>query len=329
MKLVTERRELVTLDGLGVLLRGTFHKPRAGDSACQPGGKPVKPIGVVFLNSLSLPRAASGDSAVYWADSFADSGYPSFRFDLPGLGDTAGEIPVELLNFINAGKYGSITAAKMKELVTRFQLSGVVLVGHCAGAVSAIFAAAECTAECKGLVLLDPYFHLPQAVRPRLRRGLSDWALKSRFGGILSNVFDRLRDIRLYLRRNSPPQNANSPLLHCWKQLASTGLPVLLIKAPARKSQGTKPRVGEFDYLKYILELAGSRGQVAVELIEGTDHSFANRAGRVAIRQRTEVWLRSHLPLERSEAVTSSVSNLESNESNSSYNQYNLNCLQN
>jgi pimeloyl-ACP methyl ester carboxylesterase len=325
MKLATERRELITLDGLGVLLRGTFHKPSYPDA--QRNESPAMPVGVVFLNSLSLPRAATGDSAVYWADSFADSGYPSFRFDLPGLGDTAGEIPNELLKYINEGQYGSITAAKVKELCARFGLSGVVLVGHCAGTVSAIFAAAQCAAECKGLVLLDPYFHLPQAVRRKVRRGLSEWALKSRIGGMLSKVYDRLRNIRLFLLRNAPPQNANFPLLACWKKVASTGMPILLIKAPARKSHGIKPRVGEFDYLKYTLGLAGSRSQVAVELIEGTDHSFANRIGREAVRQRTEGWLRSHLALEQTAPVPLSTATPDADKNNTNYNQYNLNCL--
>jgi pimeloyl-ACP methyl ester carboxylesterase len=325
MNQAIERRELVTLDGQGVLLRGTFHKPQGNVSASGSGthGR----IGMVFLNSLSLPRASTGDSAVYWADSFASAGYPSFRFDLPGLGDTAGEIPNELLNFINAGKYGAITSAKMKELAGRFGLAGVVLIGHCAGAVSAIHAASACPGICKGLVLLDPYFYLPQAVRPKLRRGLSEWALHNKFGKILSNIYDRLRKARLLLMRNAPPQNANFALLSCWKQVASKGLPILIFKVPGRKTTGTKPRVGEFDYLKHVLEIAGSRSEVAVELIEGTDHSFANRAGRIAIRDKTETWLRSHLPLAQPEEDASQTLLSETDENKSHFPALNLDCL--
>lgn len=320
MNQAIERRELVTLDGQGVLLRGTFHKP-ASDADTR--GR----VGIVLLNSLSLPRAATGDSAVYWASAFADAGYPSFRFDLPGLGDTAGEIPNELLNFINAGEYGPITSAKVKELVGRFALAGVVLVGHCAGTVSALYAASGCSDECKGLILLDPYFHLPQAVRPKVRRGLSEWALHSRLGGLLGNVYDRLKSIRRYLKRNAPPQNANVRLLACWKKLAATGLPILLCKAPSRKATGTKPRVGEFDYLQHVLQLAGSRSQVVVELIEGTDHSFANRAGRLAVCQRAEAWLHSNLPLAEPEGVAAAVAIAEAETNNSSYTGYKLDCL--
>ena len=117
---------------VSVFVRGTFHQ-RSGNSLSRSGVSTRKPVGLVFLNSLSLPRAATGDSAVYWAESFANYGYPSFRLDLPGLGDTAGNIPTDVLSFINEGGYAPIAAAKMKELVEHFNLSGVVLVGHCAG----------------------------------------------------------------------------------------------------------------------------------------------------------------------------------------------------
>jgi alpha-beta hydrolase superfamily lysophospholipase len=321
-----EGRELITLDGFGVLLRGTFHRSRDGSAESNPNANTRNRIGIVFLNSLSLPRAAGGDSAVYWAESFAKAGYPSFRFDLPGLGDTAGDIPTELLNFINAGGYASIASTKVEELVERFGLSGVVLVGHCAGTVSAIYTAAACTAECKGLVLLDPYFHLPRAVRPMVRRGLSDWALRSHLGGILSNVYDRLRDFRLLLRGNAPPQNANFSLISRWREVASAGLPILLLKAPGRKAAGTKPRVGEFDYLKYVLELAGRKSRVGVELIEGTDHSFANSLGRAEVQERIGRWLNAHLPLIDREAVAVNALPSDVND-NKGYNSLHFDCL--
>jgi pimeloyl-ACP methyl ester carboxylesterase len=299
-----EGRELITLDGNGVQIRGTFHKPYGTGRDSDPNLSPPKGIGMVFLNSLSLPRTASGDSAVYWAESLAGRGYPSFRLDLPGLGDSPGDVSPELLNFINAGGYASITSAKIKELVERFGLSGVVIVGHCAGTVSAICAAAGCIEKCKGLVLMDPYFHLPQAVRAQVRRGLSDWALKNRLGAALSDIYDRLRDIVLILRRNRLPRNANFALLNHWREVAVTGLPILLLKAPARKASGTKPRVGEFDYLNHVLSLAGRNGNVVVELIQGTDHSFANVAGRGAVRRHIERWLASYLPLREQVSVT-------------------------
>ncbi|MGA7258730.1 MAG: alpha/beta fold hydrolase [Terracidiphilus sp.] len=287
-----EGRELITLRRLGPLVHGTYHRGNDKNSAIGD----EKRVGILFLNSLSLPRAATGDSYVYWADCFADSGYPSFRIDLPGLGDSDGNLPQDLLVFINSGGFASVAAQKARELVETFNLSGVIIVGHCAGAVSALFAAGRC-AECKGLVLLDVSFHLSQAVRPKIRQKLSSWALNSRLGRFASEVYDRLRQIRLSLMGNRLPDNANVPLLRCWKNLASTGLPILILKAPARKALGVKPRVGKFDYMAHALRIAGGRSQVKVELTEGTDHSFANRLGRSAVQERVEDWLRYYFPI--------------------------------
>jgi pimeloyl-ACP methyl ester carboxylesterase len=252
-------------------------------------------MGIVFLNSLSIPRASTGDSAVYWADAFAACGYPSFRFDLPGFGDTRGALATDLLDFVNGGGYAAITSAKMKELVQRFDLPGVVIVGHCAGVVTAIHAASSCK-ECKGLILMDPYFHLIKALRPKVRQVLSEWARRSRIGGAISDIYDRMRDIRRNVQKDPLPRNANFPLLTHWKRVASTGLPILLFKAPGLKSPGIKPRLGEFDYLEHVLALAGRKGRVEIELIEGTDHSFADRVGRIAVRQRATSWLSEFFP---------------------------------
>lgn len=300
-----ETRELITLDRLGTPIHGTYHRPTDRFFNPPASGNARIP-GILFLNSLSLPRAATGDSAVHWADSCAEWGYPSFRFDLPGLGDSAGDISTDLLDFINSGGYESIAAANVKELVERMGLSGLIIIGHCAGSVSALFAAAACR-ECKGLILMDPYFHLPQMIRPTARRKLSEWARSSRIGAAASDIYDRWSNLLLLVRGERPPGNANFRLLSCWKQVTTTGMPVLLLKAPGLKAAGTKPRLGQFDYLKHVIKLAGNRNQVTIKLIEGTDHSFANRAGRAAVRQQIGSWLERYFPLTGSEESTQSA----------------------
>ena len=49
------KRELMVLDGLGVRLQGTYHRPAGGLSVASGAGDRV---GILFVNSLSLPRAA-------------------------------------------------------------------------------------------------------------------------------------------------------------------------------------------------------------------------------------------------------------------------------
>jgi pimeloyl-ACP methyl ester carboxylesterase len=291
-----ERRELFVLDGLAVRLQGTYH-PAADSSSELPASQGGRDrIGVLFVNSLSLPRAASGDSAVHWADSIAELGYPAFRIDLPGLGDSAGEASTDLLDIVNAGGLAAVTAAAVRHLVDRFGLTGMVVFGHCAGSVSALYASVA-SPECKGLILLDTYFHLPQASRPRVRQELSDWARRSRIGRFLSNGYDRARNLRLRLRGRALPGNANTQLLACWKQVATAGLPILLLQAPGIKAQGSKPRVGEFDYIDHVMKLAGRKNRVSVEFVECADHSFANREGRSVVQSHIATWLVSHFPL--------------------------------
>jgi pimeloyl-ACP methyl ester carboxylesterase len=284
MNEATETRQLITLHGVGGIVRGTYHKADGESSDAQR-------IGVLILNSLSPTRAAAGDSAVYWADSFARSGYPAFRLDMPGFGDSDGNPPPELLKFINTGGYGPIASALMRELSERFGLSGVVVVGLCAGAVSALYTAAA-SGECRGLVLMDPYFHLPIPPPSWIWQKLTGRISRTALGVLISKGYDRFTDLRLYLRRNPMPENTNFPLLRCWKMVASTGLPILLLKAPA-----TKPRGEEFDYLKYILEQAGSNSRVAVKVVEGAGHTFSNRVGRAGVQQLMESWLNFYLPL--------------------------------
>jgi pimeloyl-ACP methyl ester carboxylesterase len=206
------------------------------------------------------------------------------------------------MSFINSGGYAAVTVEIMNQIIIRYNLSSLIIVAHCSGTVTALFAAAT-HKDCSGLVLLEPYFHLPPPVATKTREALSDWAASNRLGGVLSNLFDRLKDLRLRLRLriSELPGNANLPLLDCWKSLASAGLPILVLKAPAPKASGSKPRLGEFDYLSHVIGLGGGRSRVDLRVIESAGHSFADRAGRVAVREFTETWLDEYFPVASTE----------------------------
>jgi len=291
-------RELVTVTVDGVSLRGTYHRPLDSDGF----PKPVESLtGVVFLNPGFLPRAGHADSAVYWADGFAKSGYPALRLDLPGLGDSDGEVPLKLLDFINAGGYAPLVSAAIKNLVERFNLSGVVIMGLCAGSVSALHTAAV-TRECGGVVILDPYFFLSYE-RIKLREEFSRWSSWSRAGALVSNIYDRLRYLRLLLLRNQLPRNANLPLIKAWRKLASVGVPILVFKAPGLKAPNLKPRVGEFDYLNYLRSVSNKTARIDIKFVPGANHSFADEIGKAAVRGETESWMRAYFPVLEYEPV--------------------------
>jgi len=269
-------RQLITLDGSGARIEGTRHMASS--------------LGVLFLNSMSPTRAAAGDSAVYWADCVAQCGFPAFRIDFPGFGDSGGEPPARLLNHIDMGGYASLVAAKAREIVELYKLSGVVLVGLCSGAVSAIYAAGA-SSDCKGLVLMDPYFHLPLKRPSKLWQKLTGRISRTAPGLTLSKWYEGLMARATTLIGGAVPANANHPLLNCWKNIATTGMPILLFRAPGFRQRG------EFDYLGHILKLAGRKGRVQVKSIEGAGHTFSNRKGRLAVRESMESWLEEYFSL--------------------------------
>lgn len=296
MRQTTDGRELILLDIFDTIVHGTYHRPRSTTSEAQQNLSTRHRMGVLLLNGLYVTRAANGDAAVYWADSFANSGYPSFRVDLPGFGDSESDPPEDLLGFVNSGGYAPAIAAIIKHLVQSFALSGIVLVGHCSGAVSALYAASAAPTECKGLVLMDPYFHLPHKSTTGVRHQLNIWAIRGRIGRLLSRAFDFVKQFQLVVRSGALPANANVPVIRACKELASSGVPILILKAPSRRAIGTNVRMGEFDYLNCIIKGCGSQHHIAVISVEGANHSFSSHQDRVVVRDNIVPWLTAHFP---------------------------------
>jgi pimeloyl-ACP methyl ester carboxylesterase len=281
-------RQLTTLDGGGILLHGTYHKPQslAGNEAAVS----TTTLGIMFTNALSSPRSLVGDSGVYWATSFASLGYPSFRFDFPGLGDSYGEIPNDLLRFTNQGGYAAVASSKARELVQKYQLSGVVMFCHCSGGTTAIYGASSCK-ECKGLVLLDPDLTLPRALTVTLQPGLVLWIRRSRAGAILRATYDRVRALKTILGKGDLPPGTNFDVINRFKEVVSRGTPILVLKAPETAISGGAGKADSLDYFEYIRSFAVRSDQISIRTIEDTDHSFSNHAGQLAVRQHTEKWL--------------------------------------
>lgn len=315
-----ESRELFALGGSAAGIRGTYHKVRDTDMYAEQRPVERSGVGVVFLNSLSPTRAANGDLAVYLADAFAKCGYPSFRIDLPGFGDADGDPPHGLHDFINRGDFASVGSGAITQLAARYGLSRMIVVGHCAGALNALYTAGA-SKECCGLIMTSPYFYLPPAsIRPNFRRKLSVMALRSRFCRYLRYIYDglsvirvrfhellqsrparvvrrgldRLKDMFRVLRRDVLPENANRNLLRCWKDVSSSGYPILVLLEHGQKAATSKVKTSEFDYIQHILDVAGPKGNVSVRYADGADHSLANRVGRTSVQYLTKQWLNAY-----------------------------------
>jgi len=288
-----EGRAVFTFEASHYTIPCTVHKGRKATSENGADEEGQDRIGIVFLNSLSPTRAARGDSCVSWADGFAARGYPCFRVDLPGFGDSATDPPEDLLEFINLGGYGQVSRAIVEILLERFRLSSAILFGLCAGAVSAIYAAAA-SKDCSGVILLDPYFYLPKARGSSLIGKVKDFIPPGALRRGIRSVIDRSRDLRESQTSEELPDNANLKLLDSLKTVISSGRPIMMINAPA---VGT--RKSDFDYCAFIRRQAMRQDQVAIEEIAGADHTFSNLRGRAAVTRVTEKWLSLNFPVVR------------------------------
>ena len=299
-------REVITVPAGRGCLRGTCHKPQGQTSESVPDQERGKTIGILFL-SWVLPRAGNGDSAVYWAEFMAKCGYLAFRFDLPGLGDSDGDLSTPGID-VEAGAFGPALSSIVDHLVDCFHLKAVVVVGNCAGAVTAVYAATA-NEHIKGLILLDPYFHVQQSgeVQTLLNNWNkrffktfgAGWAVQSKLRAAAVQLLSGLRNIyhglsrnRLFVRRKRLPSAANLQLIHCWIDLTSAGIPILVLT-----SSSYAPKAGGFDYIDYLQRRSPRGSRMSLEPVEGASHAFAERQSREAVGKCTERWLQACFPI--------------------------------
>ncbi len=138
-------------------LFGTYHE--RPDNGYEPAARP----GLVLMGFGQQPRSWVGDLGAAIADRVALAGYPAFRFDMPGLGDSPGDLPVHLevlWRDIQTGSHQAWLNALCHKLENEYALNGVVVGGFCGGAVTALFSTSDANLRLRGLLLLEPEFAL-------------------------------------------------------------------------------------------------------------------------------------------------------------------------
>jgi pimeloyl-ACP methyl ester carboxylesterase len=288
----------------GQWLRGVCHEPPGGAGDPESGR-----IGVLYGNSGWLPRSGRGDLSVRLADAQAREGYWAFRFDMPGLGDSDGDLPADplpLLRMIQGGDHGPFTCSLAGELKQRYGLERIILAGHCGSAMSAVYAALlDNSGVVSGMILLDMVFQAVPRAAPangsemqfaisvrnsfaKARRWARQWILKAPGGDKVQSLYHRGLRARERFRGRGVPANCNGKLMEAWRRVMDKRLPTLVITAhhPAAKPG--------FDYLAYLK--ADRQPGITCVTIEGTTHSFLEGHGEEAVRTRCAHWLREHFP---------------------------------
>jgi alpha-beta hydrolase superfamily lysophospholipase len=305
-------RTIVELEIGGNRLVGTLHSAtREVDGRAAERRRP----GLLFLNSGFLPRSPVGDLTTHLADHFADLGISTFRFDMPGLGDSEGELPGDVETFFGSVLAGLHEQAAVKvshELVQKYNLSGIYVGGLCGGAITSAYAAAAKDSEhIRGIAMLDPSFALQQkgpvkpagkddksAPKPSLKlrakhfiQELRVSILKTRAGQGVRKFYRYFKPVGLAVRRmlrkgrGEPlPSDANTQLLAAMKTVCQRKVPVLVLVAGSEEQHAEK-----YDYFKYIG--IPQRGGQFYRYLPDTTHSFVEGTGEAVVTQQLEQWL--------------------------------------
>jgi len=304
----------------GLRLRGVAHLP-ASDVA--PATSGFDGLGVVLLHPGFLPRSAQGDTAVALSDALARQGIVAARIDLPGLGDSEGDLPEDSFTFIDRvqeGGFAEVADECVEKIKNELGLRRVVIGGLCGGAITGFYSLAlRRNSWLAGLVALDPIFHL---VRPAnapapgapATAAKSDWTMRrellrnevrvallnSPLGAPLQKTAQQLRSL---IKKPAPktasieavppangdaaaaplPPETNFKLVECVEQILATELPLLFITA----EDPTKP--ADFDYMHYLL--AREPGHATHERLVGTDHGFVSGNGKSRMIECVSNWI--------------------------------------
>ncbi len=312
-------RRCIEITVQGLRLRGTVHLPPPGMPGLNSG---LEGLGVIILQQGFSPRSWEGDLAVALSDSLATAGLTTVRMDLPGLGDSEGDLPEDFLSLIDniqEGGFAKVANECMDRLRAQLGFQRFILGGHCGGAITDFFAVSSRTADLPiGIFSLDTAFHLvrgaqPPAGKPQVAPPRATWAqrkevLRNEFRTALLNspvgapLQKTVQCVRDFVRHNRPhhvhpvaedrgrpdtqqplPPEANLRLLKCVDQVLQTGVPLLFVKAEDPGKQ-----LG-FDYLAYVL--SRRQGKVTDKRIAGTDHGFLAGDGKPRLLECVTEWI--------------------------------------
>lgn len=291
-------RRVVEINAEGTCLVGTAHGADAGGARCDTA--------LLLLNAGALPRAWNYGLPVRLADAAARRGVPAFRFDLPGLGDSPGEMPEWVEEFRRAsmdGRDDRVITALASQLRARFNIQRLVLGGLCLGATSSVRAAALTPDGIAGLILFEPDVRGPLPI-PGVPAGPTHVVTPSRGGPVawLSKRFGRasieqaawlgpLRRPLIHTVRHVAggrvPDGTHAGVVAAWRTTVGLDIPILMVMAER----------GLGWFATRLLESLPRRAvarNITFHTIAGTDHAFLSGQGPVEALRLADEWVARH-----------------------------------
>ena len=316
-------RKALQIDIAGYHLFGTLH-----DHESPPSPKSRQSelrTGVLLLSFGQQPRSWVGDLGSSIADRLEAQGYPTFRFDMPGLGDSPGDIPVhleELWRDILLGAHERPLLKLCRELTRRFSLKGLVVGGFCGGAVTALYAVNSRPPQLLGLVLLEPEMALVRTSSPSASAASEPLTVDSFLQGV-SLLWTRLRspeswrrlltgkaDFKFWLklwyglldysarklatigqRKKSLPHETNLRMYNAWHLARRLRLPTLVI------SDGSPNRNKYYRAFGLHPGVSDTKSALQWEEIPNTTHAMLTGGAKDAVGRQFESWLTANFPI--------------------------------
>lgn len=289
------------------LLTGTAHVPKERQSK----------IGMLFVNFGYVPRDGHGGLASQTCDALADHGVPAFRFDLPRIGDTPGNLPAhthQFFDLVTSGGFTEVTSKLVQAICEQEGLDGICLGGLCGGAVTAIFAAEREPHKVKALVLLEPEMYItepkkeaapdPNAPKPRRRKRERVLAAAKRvIGKKAFNYWGWMRFLTyegkrgqwiplprkmildFVLSSSTLPDVTNMPLASAWQRYVQHKRPVLVITADQKLREVFFDRIN-----RVVLQKVDTRTMRHIRL-KGTNHIFTTGGAIETVMGHVVPWV--------------------------------------
>lgn len=305
-------RQILSIEVNAVPLIGTAHLP-AGDGSAVAGRIALSAPAVLLLNFGQVCRSGPGNISVEMADRLCDEGFAVFRFDLPGLGDTVGDLPryhETYWRFVEGGGQTPWVCSLVDALKRRYAPRGFILGGLCGGAITSIYVAERRRADTLGLLLMEPSLRRSPAIgtesmpgtqsvqseqglwarlrgqRNQLERSVRLWVRGTRCLDPLRHTY-QLAERKLWsIRRGPLPAVMNAPLIRGWQKLQASGLPMLVMGAPGN----------DREYIKHELFPEGKRKQMVVIDLNQTNHLFTAGNGKQRAIEEAAQWMAATFP---------------------------------